>query len=99
MADRLHMITGRRFLGIDAAGSKAKLNGVLLSDGEVRDGRRVWVCSHCGHRDVWGPTWLTYGTMDCVEHVVCSDACRMALHPKAKVLPDIPPPVPRERRR
>ncbi len=52
---------------------------------------RVWICSHCGERQKWGPTWSYYGNYECrvccvaqIDWVACSDECAQALHRKKR---------------
>lgn len=43
---------------------------------------RLWKCSACGKRELWGDTWRWHGSLECancghsvMSHVACSEAC------------------------
>lgn len=51
--------------------------------------KRLWVCSNCGGRAYWGPTWSYWGNIECpkcwtadIEWVACCDACAGKLREK-----------------
>lgn len=65
-------VYGYRHLANDGyRGCRSHRLDVVLSDSETQDGKRIWICTTCGHRGAWTDGWATFGTMCCTEAVAC----------------------------
>ena len=55
----------------------------------MTDHGRVWICSNCGERQRWGPSWSYWGNIECkqcgwarIDWAACCDECAEALAKK-----------------
>jgi DNA-directed RNA polymerase subunit RPC12/RpoP len=66
-------------------------HSVATEDEDNWSAPRLWKCSACGKRDLWGDEWCWHGSLECpdcghavMNHVACSEICVRSLAPRSR---------------